>query len=229
VSLWSQVSEPRPLPRLGSPSPFLVTLCSSPNPLPWWLFHFYLDFRVVRISCVDLPFPLKKLPNSPQFNAYPFHPGETENFPKYSRISNMKCSLSKDSTVFCSGADEIRVTSNALLNFMWAETTLGFYVVTTWICGNVPYHSAGIYKRVGFVLTWHILYGTSRYSGYFWHSMNRVSWYICAIRTNMTYISFLICLKDLPCTCFEQINYSSSGVKFYCYKQHKVFTIFKID
>jgi len=41
-------------------------------------FHFYLDFRVVRISCADLPFPLKKQTISPQFDAHPFHPGQRE-------------------------------------------------------------------------------------------------------------------------------------------------------
>jgi len=41
-------------------------------------FHFYLDFRVVRISCADLPFPLKKQKISPHLDAHPFHPGQRE-------------------------------------------------------------------------------------------------------------------------------------------------------
>jgi hypothetical protein len=127
VSLRSQVSEPRPLPRLGSPPLFY---CHSLLPQSTSLvsFHFYLDFRVVRISCADLPFPLKKLTSSPQFDAHPFHPGQRERerelLKVFSDIHHEVQSRSKDSTVFCLGTDEICVMPKwptLCTEFVWAE------------------------------------------------------------------------------------------------------------
>jgi hypothetical protein len=125
VSLWSQVSEPRPLPRLGSP-PLFFFFSLLPQSTSLVAFHFYLDFRVVRISCADLPFPLKKLTTSPQFDAHPFHPGdrdreresererggrERESPEVFSYIRHEVQSRSNDSVIFYSDTEKIRVQS----------------------------------------------------------------------------------------------------------------------
>ena len=64
-------------------------------------FHFYLDFRVVRISCADLPFPLKKRSHTSPTPTHSIQDRERERvLPEvFSDIQHEIQSLSKDSTV----------------------------------------------------------------------------------------------------------------------------------
>lgn len=154
MSLRSRVSEPRPLPRLGSPPPSLLSFSSSP-------IHFLGGFSLLfRLSGRQDFFALiyhshlRNLTSSSQFDAHSFHPGQRER--ERERTSQSILGYPPWST------ESLQRFYRLLLGCWWDSCNAKITCVVFWICiGWDKVHWAFMYRRHEFVFKWCALHSMS--------------------------------------------------------------------